>query len=126
MGKHPFADCLLDPSPERVVPQDEERAIEEAWAKRNVPPDIPGSPWRVGEALHEEFVAGYRAALSTHPTAPKDVKRYIAWLCEGCDECDPPDGSERCQGPCNGPSLNGAEVVRAEDYDRLATAPEED
>lgn len=50
-----------------------------------------------------------------------EVRRYIAWLCEGCEACGPSDGSPRITGPCTdrSPSLNGAEVVRAEDYDAL-------
>jgi len=60
-------------------------------------------------------------------------KRYLVWVCEGCDSCDPPDGSERSPFPCTheSPSVNGMWVVQAaqaeaherdlrhEAYDRL-------
>lgn len=111
------------PEPVPPVPQDEEEAREKALAscsEQHMAED--------GDGALPDFMDGWFSArefFSTHPSAPKDAKRYIAWLCEGCDECNPPDGSERCQGPCNSPSLNGAEVVRAEDYDRV-TAPERD
>jgi hypothetical protein len=35
-----------------------------AWEQRGVPPDVPGSVWRVGQALRDEFEAGYLAALA--------------------------------------------------------------
>lgn len=42
-------------------------------------------------------------------------KRYLVWVCEGCDSCDPPDGSERSPFPCTheSPSVNGMWVVQA-------------
>lgn len=41
------------------------------------------------------------------------MKRYIVWVCQGCDWCEPPDGSPRMTGPCTdtSPSMSGAEVV---------------
>lgn len=42
------------------------------------------------------------------------VKRYLVWLCAGCDNCDP--GPARM--PCDSPSANGAAVVLASDYER--------
>jgi hypothetical protein len=46
-------------------PNDQEReALEAAWEQRGVPPDVPGSVWRVGQALRDEFEAGYLAALA--------------------------------------------------------------
>lgn len=47
--------------------------MEAAWTKRDVPPDIPGSPWRVGGALRDEFEAGWqaRAAFSSPTGAPE-------------------------------------------------------
>lgn len=49
------------------------------------------------------------------------VERHIVWVCCGCDACQPLDGSDRQSYPCTdtSPSMDGAEVVRAEDYDRL-------
>lgn len=50
------------------------------------------------------------------------VKRHIVWVCAGCDRCAPLDGSDPERMPCTdtSPSMDGAEVVRAEDYDALA------
>ncbi len=52
------------------------------------------------------------------PVKPQaEPRRYLAWLCEGCDECEPLDGSKP-QMPCShSPSLNGAEVVHASFFD---------
>lgn len=36
--------------------------MEAAWAKRGIEPDIDGSPWCVGAALHDEFDAGWLSA----------------------------------------------------------------
>lgn len=43
------------------------------------------------------------------------VKRHLVWLCAGCDDCEPLHGKS----VCNGPSQDGAEVVRAEHYDAM-------
>jgi hypothetical protein len=54
------------------------------------------------------------------------VERHIVWVCAGCDRCKP-DHGERDRMPCTdtSPSMNGAEVVLAEDYDRLREAVED-
>lgn len=54
--------------------------------------------------------------------ASTTTPRYLVWVCLGCDECDPPDGSQRSAMPCDGPSRDGMEVVNANDYDRLREA----
>jgi hypothetical protein len=56
------------------------------------------------------------------PEKPREkVERHIVWVCAGCEECRPSDDSQRSSYPCeNSPSMNGAEVVLAADYDRLA------
>jgi len=55
--------------------------------------------------------------VDDEPRNPPEPRTYIAWLCEGCDTCDPPDGSPRQLSPCTdeSPSLNGAEVMRADE-----------
>lgn len=59
------------------------------------------------------------------------MKRYIVWVCQGCDACEPPDGSPRMTGPCTdtSPSMDGAEVVIVaelrEQLERLRIQPTE-
>ena len=54
-----------------------------------------------------------------------DTRRHVVWVCCGCDDCEPLDGSAPSRFPCRAPmSSDGAEVVRAEDYDRLREALE--
>lgn len=44
-----------------------------------------------------------------------DVRTHIVWICAGCDDCEPQDGSAPADYPCvDSPSLNGALVVEAE------------
>jgi hypothetical protein len=52
---------------------------------------------------------------------PKVTERHLVWLCAGCEGCAPTDGRERMMTPCTdqGPSTNGAWVVRLEDYERV-------
>lgn len=79
--------------------------------------------WAVADCSGAQRIAAFDASRPAQH--PDPAKRYIVWLCEGCDECDPQDGSERRRGPCeNSPSMNGAEVVLAEDYDRLSQHPD--
>ncbi len=47
-------------------------AQEAAWAKLDIPPDIPGSPWEVGAALRETFDAGYLAAITRAESAERE------------------------------------------------------
>ena len=77
---------------------------------------------RTSENEATAIIEGYLAVLAERDAAGP-VRRYVAWLCEGCDYCAPAVG-ERMDGPCtdHSPSLSGAEVVRATDYDRLADA----
>ena len=49
----------------------------------------------------------------------RDVERHLVWVCCGCEECDPTDGGPRSSTPCDGPSMNGMEVVAASDFDAL-------
>ncbi len=63
--------------------------------------------------------------LESRDAEPAAVKRYLVWVCEGCDICAPPDGFDPPDpdpGPCThaSPSVNGAWVVLAAEYDRLA------
>lgn len=55
------------------------------------------------------------------PDSRESPERHIVWICAGCDRCQPLDGSERQGYPCTdtSPSMDGAEVVRADDYDRV-------
>ena len=50
------------------------------------------------------------------------MRRYLTWVCEGCDHCAPPYGQERDQTPCTdgaSPSMNGAWVYKEEDVKRI-------
>lgn len=65
----------------------------------------PGRLWRSDA---EEYA---RAAIAAIREA-EPSRRYLAWICHGCDECAKPD-SERTT-PCHGPSMSGAWVTLAE------------
>lgn len=43
------------------------------------------------------------------------LPRHFVWVCAGCDDCAPPDGSPRSPTPCDGPSQNGAWVIEVVD-----------
>lgn len=82
------------------------------------------------EAIAEtaQILSDYRDALGAPiaarlPERPDEgPKRYLVWLCDGCDECDPPAGLPRSQFPCDGPSKSGKCVVLAKDYDRAVAS----
>jgi hypothetical protein len=39
------------------------------------------------------------------------IRKHVVWLCAGCDDCEPRDGSEPSRYPCdNVASANGADV----------------
>lgn len=45
------------------------------------------------------------------------VERHLVWVCAGCEACEPSDGHPCASYPCDGPSQNGAWVVRLEDHE---------
>lgn len=54
------------------------------------------------------------------------AKRHVVWVCAGCDDCEPVDGSEPTGLPCvDSPSMDGAGVVLAVEYDRAVDAFDE-
>ena len=78
-------------------------------------------------AFHSELTTRHLPScpLAVAPERPAlNVERHIVWVCAGCDKCQPLNGSEPQRTPCTdtSPSMNGAEVVLAEDYDRLHDA----
>lgn len=75
------------------------------------------------QASQHASMPALRAALGRLPERPDEgPKRYLVWLCDGCDECDPPAGLPRSQFPCDGPSKSGKCVVLAKDYDRAVAS----
>lgn len=50
-----------------------------------------------------------------------EPKRWIVWLCCGCEDCEPAGSEDKSSMPCsNSPSMNGGVVVLAKDYEDLA------
>jgi hypothetical protein len=62
------------------------------------------------------------AGLSVRETRmPPETKRWIVWLCAGCEDCEPAGVEDKSGMPCrNSPSMNGGVVVLAEEYDALS------
>lgn len=49
-----------------------------------------------------------------------EPKRWIVWLCCGCEDCEPYGVEDKSSMPCrNSQSMNGGVVVLAEAYDSL-------
>lgn len=54
------------------------------------------------------------------------ARRHVVWVCAGCDDCEPMNGGEPTGLPCrDSPSMDGAEVVLAVEYDRAVVAFDE-
>lgn len=54
------------------------------------------------------------------------ARRHVVWVCAGCDDCEPTDGGEPTGLPCvDSPSMDGAEVVLAVEYDRAVAVFDE-
>ncbi len=73
----------------------------------------------MGEVMADarKLEQAYESPVVSDTPEPRTPKRYLAWLCEGCDECEPHRGPTP-KVPCSdSPALNGAEVVLASAYD---------
>jgi hypothetical protein len=45
------------------------------------------------------------------PEGTSTIRKHVVWLCAGCDDCEPVDGSEPSRYPCDDlVSANGADV----------------
>lgn len=69
-----------------------------------------------------ETIAELRNEIKRLLTPPEDgPRKRVVWLCAGCEDCEPSDGSAPSKVPCrDSPSADGAVVVLAEDYDTMA------
>lgn len=81
--------------------------------------DDTHDPLDVGYMRAVDELRGWAAALPEGITEADGPTRHFVWLCAGCDECEPEDGSEP-RLPCDGHSKNGAWMVLAGDYDDMA------
>lgn len=101
------------------------RPVVEASGEREAMEAAAEEARRTGNACRSSFAEGWqgRGAWASTRAIDEMPKRYLAWLCEGCDLCEPPTG-EREATPCThgSPSTSGAWVVRASDYEALAAS----